>query len=51
MIYILLILLVVLAVLVLGACILVGALAGYALSCFVDIISYKIVTTVRGKQK
>lgn len=51
MIYILLILLGASVVLVLAAYIAVAALIGFALSNLIDILSYKIVTIVRGKRK
>lgn len=51
MIYILLILFWAFAVLISVAYILGAALIGYALSKLIDNLSYKIVTTVRGKRK
>ena len=51
MIYILLILFLAFAMLILAAYILWAALIGYALSKLIDNLSYKIVTTVRGKRK
>lgn len=51
MIYICVLLFGAFAVLVVAAYILGAALIGFALSYFVDILSYKIVTKVRGKRK
>ena len=51
MICILLILLGAFAMLVLATYILWAALIGYALSKLIDNLSYKIITTVRGRRK